>query len=84
MLSLEDGIGWDEICEFLDKPIPKEPYPRLNTLCEISDAAAATIEPLTRWTWIGIASTAAAIVGISAWRIGKGVGLDVLTRSLRN
>jgi hypothetical protein len=29
-LKLEDGIEWKPICDFLDLPIPAEPYPRGN------------------------------------------------------
>lgn len=29
-LRLEDGLDWDKLCNFLDKPVPKEPFPREN------------------------------------------------------
>jgi len=25
-----ENIGWDEVCKFLDKPIPDEPFPYIN------------------------------------------------------
>ncbi|KAI9243542.1 hypothetical protein BDA99DRAFT_418578, partial [Phascolomyces articulosus] len=29
-LNLDEGIRFEEICAFLDKPVPAEPYPRIN------------------------------------------------------
>ncbi|KAI9491219.1 P-loop containing nucleoside triphosphate hydrolase protein [Zychaea mexicana] len=31
VLDLRDGINWDKLCAFLGKPIPDEPYPRINS-----------------------------------------------------
>ncbi|KAG2226078.1 hypothetical protein INT45_011695, partial [Circinella minor] len=36
VLNLDEGIGWEKICEFLDKPVPPEPYPRSNSTSEMS------------------------------------------------
>ncbi|TLD08855.1 uncharacterized protein PgNI_07782 [Pyricularia grisea] len=33
-LKLEDGFGWNEICDFLDHPVPKEQYPSINDRTE--------------------------------------------------
>ncbi|KAK7418457.1 hypothetical protein QQX98_003949 [Neonectria punicea] len=30
VVRLEDGLSWDSICPFLDKPVPDVPYPREN------------------------------------------------------
>ncbi|CAO3616546.1 unnamed protein product [Cunninghamella blakesleeana] len=30
MLILDLNDGWDELCAFLDKPVPDTPYPNLN------------------------------------------------------
>ena len=30
IVSWENGNGWKEICEFLDKPIPDRPFPHVN------------------------------------------------------
>lgn len=27
---LEDGLGWEQICPFLEIPIPDEPFPKPN------------------------------------------------------
>jgi hypothetical protein len=29
-LDMDADVGWEPLCEFLDKPVPKEPFPRLN------------------------------------------------------
>jgi hypothetical protein len=26
----DEDVGWEPLCRFLDKPVPKEPFPRLN------------------------------------------------------
>lgn len=31
LLQFEAKQGWGPLCEFLDKPVPNEPYPRVNT-----------------------------------------------------
>ena len=33
-LSWEKGDGWEELCQFLNKPIPDIPFPHLNTSSE--------------------------------------------------
>ncbi len=30
VLRLTDGEGWDELCAFLGRPVPAEPFPRVN------------------------------------------------------
>lgn len=30
IMNVFEGDGWPELCEFLDKPIPKEPFPHEN------------------------------------------------------
>lgn len=31
LLIMEIGEGWDRLCAFLDKPVPSEPFPRVNS-----------------------------------------------------
>jgi hypothetical protein len=31
LLVFESSQGWDPLCEFLEVPVPDEPYPRVNT-----------------------------------------------------
>jgi hypothetical protein len=30
IMNIIDGDGWDKLCKFLDKPIPKKPFPHKN------------------------------------------------------
>lgn len=34
LLIMELGEGWERLCKFLDKPVPSEPYPRVNSTDE--------------------------------------------------
>ena len=34
LLIMELGEGWERMCKFLDKPVPSEPYPRVNSTGE--------------------------------------------------
>jgi len=43
LLTVELGGGWDPLCQFLDCPIPDEPYPRGNSSDQFSGNAAAAM-----------------------------------------
>ena len=30
LLEFEVGQGWEPLCDFLDRPVPESPFPRLN------------------------------------------------------
>ena len=32
VMRMDDGAGWPDLCQFLDAPIPREPYPRSYSL----------------------------------------------------
>lgn len=34
LLVYEAGQGWDPLCEFLDVPVPEEPYPKVNSTAD--------------------------------------------------
>ncbi|KAH8646350.1 hypothetical protein BX600DRAFT_556016 [Xylariales sp. PMI_506] len=34
VFKLEDGFGWEQICTYINEPIPSTPYPRGNTSAE--------------------------------------------------
>lgn len=42
LLEFDPGDGWEPLCEFLDRPIPDEPYPRTNTTEEFQQRMAET------------------------------------------
>ncbi|KAJ8655709.1 hypothetical protein O0I10_008594 [Lichtheimia ornata] len=35
LLVMQLGEGWERLCKFLNKPVPKEPYPHVNTTAEL-------------------------------------------------
>jgi len=35
-LVVEPGAGWAPLCEFLEVPIPDEPYPNTNSRAEFA------------------------------------------------
>ena len=37
LLVYETGSGWEPLCNFLDCPVPDEPYPRSNTSDEFQN-----------------------------------------------
>ncbi|KAG2216971.1 hypothetical protein INT45_011877 [Circinella minor] len=46
LLVLQLGEGWNRLCEFLDKPIPNEPYPRTNSTKELQESVEKIYEQL--------------------------------------
>lgn len=67
ILDLEEGFGFNEICHFLDRPIPDEEYPRSNALAEFNAAAEYILAPATRKVKL-ISSTA--LIGTTAVLLG--------------
>ncbi|KAL6902471.1 hypothetical protein GGI43DRAFT_340740 [Trichoderma evansii] len=43
--TLEGGFGWEQICPFLEKDIPKTPYPRGNAPAEFGELVKTHIAP---------------------------------------
>jgi hypothetical protein len=37
LLVFESSLGWEPLCEFLDVPVPDEPYPRTNSSEEFAE-----------------------------------------------
>ena len=37
LLVFEAAEGWEPLCQFLDVPIPDEPYPRVNSTEEFAE-----------------------------------------------
>lgn len=46
--TLEGGFGWEQICPFLDKDIPKTPYPRGNAPAEFQGLLKNVLGPRLR------------------------------------
>ncbi|TQN71931.1 hypothetical protein CSHISOI_03604, partial [Colletotrichum shisoi] len=43
VLNLEKGFGWEEICGFLKRDVPDEPYPRINAMADFHVAAEMVV-----------------------------------------
>jgi hypothetical protein len=44
LLIMELGEGWERLCEFLDKPIPDVPYPKLNSPKQLQENITRRID----------------------------------------
>ncbi|KAK6224299.1 hypothetical protein QIS74_02626 [Colletotrichum tabaci] len=67
VLNLEKGFGWEEICGFLQRDVPDEPYPRINAMADFHVAAEMVVSPAIKKTVRILTSTAVAIAGIGFW-----------------
>lgn len=67
VLNLEKGFGWEEICTFLGKDVPEEPYPRINAMSDFHVAAEMVVSPAIKKTMRIITSSAVAIAGVGIW-----------------
>jgi len=43
LLVFEVKDGWAPLCEFLEKPVPSEPFPRTNDRSEFWDRVSGTL-----------------------------------------
>ena len=48
VLDLRDGITWEKICPFLDKPIPESPYPHVNTTESLKDEFPTVLKHMSK------------------------------------
>ncbi|TIC95052.1 hypothetical protein CH35J_008779 [Colletotrichum higginsianum] len=67
VLNLEKGFGWEEICGFLQRDVPDEPYPRINAMADFHVAAEMVVSPAIKKTVRILTSTAVAVAGIGFW-----------------
>jgi hypothetical protein len=54
------GDGWEPLCKFLGKPVPDEPFPRINDLASLDNTAAKIMSQLII-RWLVILGTAVAV-----------------------
>ncbi|RFU74863.1 hypothetical protein TARUN_7374 [Trichoderma arundinaceum] len=70
--TLEGGFGWDQICPFLDKDIPKTPYPIGNAPAEFQGLVKNVIGPHVTGSFLKAFGTLMVpIVGIGMWSYMK-------------
>jgi hypothetical protein len=70
--TLEGGFGWEEICPFLEKDIPKTPYPRGNAPAEFEGLIKTHVGPRIRNSIFKLFGTALVpVVSIGLWSYMK-------------
>ncbi|KAI3324886.1 TLD-domain-containing protein [Xylariaceae sp. AK1471] len=68
--NLEDGFGWEQICPFLDQPIPETRYPRGNTPREFKKMAGDALGPgLRKAGLIALSAVLIPVVSVGACRL---------------
>ncbi|KAB8263007.1 P-loop containing nucleoside triphosphate hydrolase protein [Aspergillus pseudonomiae] len=71
LIKLEEGLGWEQICPFLDLPIPDEKYPRGNEPEKFRILIENYLKPRIQLAVLkvgALAVTALGIVGYAWWR----------------
>ena len=65
------GDGWEPICNFLSKEVPKEPFPRTNDAKGLEGRSDSIMKPRAMNAFRNMAITIAIIVGgfYSLWRL---------------
>ncbi|KAE8368004.1 hypothetical protein BDV27DRAFT_142384 [Aspergillus caelatus] len=72
LIKLEEGLGWEQICPFLDLPNPDEKYPRGNEPEKFQKLLEDTLKPRVQRAALkvgALAVTALGIIGYAGWRI---------------
>lgn len=68
LLVLNLGDGWEPLCRFLGKPIPNEPFPRVNDAAAADRVAAKVVGKLLL-KWLMLFSTAGGILYLALQRL---------------
>ncbi|KAI0138173.1 hypothetical protein F4776DRAFT_620990 [Hypoxylon sp. NC0597] len=66
--------GWGPLCEFLDKPIPAEPFPRTNTIAKWEAREAAMVRNFMMQAVKTLILVSAIMTG--AWTMFSGICVD--------
>jgi hypothetical protein len=67
VIRLEDGLGWEQICPFLEMPIPEEEYPRGNEPEKFKALLKGYMAPRMRNAMVKLATLVVPVVGVGAW-----------------
>ncbi|KAE8165696.1 Tubulin/FtsZ, GTPase domain-containing protein [Aspergillus tamarii] len=76
VVKLEDGLGWEQICPFLDQPIPEEQYPRGNEPDKFHRIVGDYMEPRVKAAMVNFGAMVTATAGIAGQAITQEHGLD--------
>lgn len=67
LIAMDVKEGWAPLAKFLDKPIPDEPFPRVNE-SQALDEQAKSLLTMLLGTWVGIISVVAGSA-YAGWRL---------------
>lgn len=66
-VRLEDGLGWEQVCPFLNVEIPDVHYPRGNRPDEFAEISQGFLEPGIKKAFGILAVSVMAVAGAGAW-----------------
>jgi hypothetical protein len=67
VVRLEDGLGWEQICPFLDVPIPEEKYPSGNDVDNFQAMAEGYFKERTRAAMLRLGTLLVPALGVSGY-----------------
>ncbi|CAG7919530.1 unnamed protein product [Penicillium olsonii] len=70
-IQLEDGLGWENICPFLDLPIPEQAYPGRNEPEKMHQLSKQMLKPMIMDAVTKLSAIAIPVVGITCWAAMK-------------
>lgn len=71
VIQLENGLGWEDICPFLEVPIPSADYPGRNEPEKFQAMVEAFITPLITGAAVKLGVVAVPTVAILGWMLVK-------------
>lgn len=66
-IRLEDGLGWEQICLFLDVPIPEDENPGHNEPARSPALSQGAVNPMVTRAMIKFATLCVPVVGVLGW-----------------
>ncbi|CEJ55879.1 hypothetical protein PMG11_02109 [Penicillium brasilianum] len=67
IITLENGVDWEDICPFLGLPIPDEPYPMPNDPANFKKMVDGFLKPRMRAAIIRLGAVALPTLGVAGW-----------------
>lgn len=67
IITLENGVDWEDICPFLGLPIPDEPYPMPNDPANFKKMVDGFLKPRMRAAIIRLGAVALPALGVAGW-----------------
>jgi hypothetical protein len=67
IITLENGVDWEDICPFLGLPIPDEPYPMPNDPASFKKLVDGFLKPRMRAAIIRLSAVALPTLGVAGW-----------------